>query len=377
MLKIFQIYRIVSRTNSNSLGVTSLRLFSDEKKNEKNKKQDEQKVDVQKPKVAIDRLNTLLSGMSADSSSTKVNITKIGIAGRKKQTKKHQKIDSDSDSDDEKPAKDIVQAAKNVAQKLGGNRDRTEAELLSKLISHSDQSHEISKEHKSTMNLNDLIFGMKVEKIQPNSKSQPRAGVKNENFSYSDRAQNVKKSMGSQNSGRNDMRKKEFKRKPSETSPSGSVNLFGSEPLAIFKVDHLIESNDPLTTWNHLEKSELKISNPPSNYFEKMILWSEQGKVWKFPIDNEQGLETEALVDFSEHIFLEEHLEGWCPTRGPIKHFMELVCVGLSKNPYISAKEKKDHIMWFRDYFEEKKDLLSEVILMDKDLKLDQKKIVS
>ena len=107
-----------------------------------------------------------------------------------------------------------------------------------------------------------------------------------------------------------------------------------------------------------------------------MILWSEQGKVWKFPIDNEQGLETEAQVDFSEHIFLEEHLEGWCPTRGPIKHFMELVCVGLSKNPYISAKEKKEHIMWFREYFEEKKDLLSEVILMDKDLKVDQKKII-
>lgn len=137
------------RTNVNLLGVTGLRLFSDEKKNnEKNKKQDEQK-----PKVTIDRLNTLLSGMSSDSSSTQVNMSKIGIAGRKKQTKKHQKQDSDSDSDDEKPAKDIVQAAKKVAQKLGGNPEKTEAELLSKLISHSDQGHEISKDQKSSMNL--------------------------------------------------------------------------------------------------------------------------------------------------------------------------------------------------------------------------------
>lgn len=63
----------------------------------------------------------------------------------------------------------------------------------------------------------DLIFGMIVEKVQPNAKSQPRAGGKGDNFAYSDRAQNVKKSMGSQNSGRSDMRKKEFKRKPSET----------------------------------------------------------------------------------------------------------------------------------------------------------------
>lgn len=63
----------------------------------------------------------------------------------------------------------------------------------------------------------DLIFGMKVEKLQPNSKSQPRAGGRGENVAYSDRSQNVKKSMGSQSGGRNDMRKKEFKRKPSET----------------------------------------------------------------------------------------------------------------------------------------------------------------
>ncbi|CAO1434196.1 unnamed protein product, partial [Diamesa serratosioi] len=335
--------------------------------------QDDKKVDLQKPKVAIDRLNSLLSNMSSDSSSTKVNMTKIGIAGRQKQTNKQQKIDSDSDSDNESPNQNIVHAARNVARKLGGNEEKTEAELLSKLISHSDQIHEISKEQKSTMNLNDLIVGMKVEK-EPISKSQQRGG-KSDNFVHSDRAQSVKKSMGFQNTGRSDMRKKEFKRKPSETSPSGSVNLFASQPLSIFKVDQLIESNDPLSTWSHLEKNELNISNPPSNYFEKMILWSEQNKVWKFPINNEQGLDTEAHVDFSEHIFLEEHLEGWCPTKGPIKHFMELVCVGLSKNPYISAKEKKDHIMWFRDYFEEKKDLLSEVIMMDKDSKANLKKI--
>lgn len=64
---------------------------------------------------------------------------------------------------------------------------------------------------------------------------------------------------------------------------------------------------------------------------------------------------------FSEHIFLEQHLEDWCPTKGPIRHFMELVCVGLSKNPYLSAKEKREHIMWFKEYFDSKKDLLKEL----------------
>lgn len=64
---------------------------------------------------------------------------------------------------------------------------------------------------------------------------------------------------------------------------------------------------------------------------------------------------------FSEHVFLEQHLEGWCPPKGPIRHFMELVCVGLSKNPYMFAKDKRERIMWFKNYFAEKHDLLKEL----------------
>jgi small subunit ribosomal protein S31 len=34
---------------------------------------------------------------------------------------------------------------------------------------------------------------------------------------------------------------------------------------------------------------ELLATQPPSNGFQQMILWTKQGKVWQFPIDNEQG----------------------------------------------------------------------------------------
>lgn len=64
---------------------------------------------------------------------------------------------------------------------------------------------------------------------------------------------------------------------------------------------------------------------------------------------------------FTEHIFLEKHLEPWCPARGPLRHFMELVCVGLSKNPWLTVEAKKEHIDWFRKYFDDKKQLLQEV----------------
>jgi small subunit ribosomal protein S31 len=97
-------------------------------------------------------------------------------------------------------------------------------------------------------------------------------------------------------------------------------------------------------------------------FAEKMILWTEEGKVWKFPIDNEQGMEVEKNTDFTEHVLLEMHLDGWCPTRGPIRHFMELVCVGLSKNCFLSAQEKRDHIMWYKEYFESKSEVLGDLL---------------
>lgn len=68
--------------------------------------------------------------------------------------------------------------------------------------------------------------------------------------------------------------------------------MFGEKPLGIFKNDvELKESIDILGTWSYLQARELKlaVTHPPANYFQKMALWTEQGKLWKFPIDNEQG----------------------------------------------------------------------------------------
>lgn len=47
-----------------------------------------------------------------------------------------------------------------------------------------------------------------------------------------------------------------------------------------------------ITTWHRLEARELRlaVTHPPSNIFEEMIQWTEQGKLWHVPINNEQGL---------------------------------------------------------------------------------------
>lgn len=74
------------------------------------------------------------------------------------------------------------------------------------------------------------------------------------------------------------------------------------------------------------------------------------------------GLDEEARVPFTDHIFVEEHLEAWCPKAGPVRVFMELVCVGLSKNPWLTVEQKKEHIEWYRNYFDEKQDVLQRMI---------------
>lgn len=53
-------------------------------------------------------------------------------------------------------------------------------------------------------------------------------------------------------------------------------------------------------------------------------------------------------VLFYEHIFLNKELEKYkLPDTGPIAHFMELVSVGLSKNPYMTVQKKRDHLKWY------------------------------
>ncbi|CAL8364922.1 unnamed protein product [Lota lota] len=98
----------------------------------------------------------------------------------------------------------------------------------------------------------------------------------------------------------------------------------------------------------------------PRNGFEEMIQWTREGKLWQYPIDNEAGMEEEAAVAFHEHIFLDRHLEEGFPRQGPVRHFMELVVAGLSRNPHLSVRQKTEHIDWFRAYFQEKEDVLKE-----------------
>ncbi|XP_041975837.1 28S ribosomal protein S31, mitochondrial [Aricia agestis] len=246
----------------------------------------------------------------------------------------------------EKIEENITKAAGEVAKAIGGNVKQTEAELLSKVLGKINQT---------STSLSDLIVGMKVD----------RSRESDDTLKIETRGQQVKRIVGkSSRDTRYGQRQQERaeQRKQHSLPKVTTVDIFNGEPLGIF-TPREANYGTKLDVWEQLNQRELALatSQPPANYFQKMIMWTEQGKVWKFPIDNEQGIEEEQNVHFSEHIFLDQHLEGWCPTRGPIRHFMELVCVGLSKNAFYTVQEKKDHIMWYKEYFESKKDLLNEI----------------
>ena len=118
--------------------------------------------------------------------------------------------------------------------------------------------------------------------------------------------------------------------------------------------------------WSNYYDKELKEAQEilPNNGFEEMIMLTNEGKLWKFPIDNEQDINEseEAQIPFYEHVFLDSYLDEF-PQIEPIQEFMTLALNGLSQNSFLSLNEKKEIIQWYKNYFNEKQDLIKEALL--------------
>ena len=89
-----------------------------------------------------------------------------------------------------------------------------------------------------------------------------------------------------------------FRRPTQSRLKTPKKDLFTGETLGIFSKDYLnsTETQETPTAcsehWRKLEKHDLDlmVTHPPENYFQQIIKWTEEGKLWKFPIDNEQGI---------------------------------------------------------------------------------------
>ena len=80
------------------------------------------------------------------------------------------------------------------------------------------------------------------------------------------------------------------------------------------------------------------------------------------------GMEEEQAVSFADHVFFDDLLEDF-PSSGPIRTFMEQVTVGLSQNPNLSVEEKREHIEWYKNYFQQKAEALKDTLGENVELK--------
>ncbi|XP_064487645.1 small ribosomal subunit protein mS31-like [Ornithodoros turicata] len=307
-----------------------------------------------KREAALDKLKLLITDMkiesvpSSDSSSLSFKLARPGLPRKpvlKKAAEKARGLDEQ-----------LVQAAKEVASSLGGDTEKTESELLSELRLHAQEKREggdLNEDKRPSMS--ELFVGMKIDR-----KSR-RRDARSQRVDAAEDGDFLRGSLppGTIDALTQAVSRERKRRTPASGTPE-QIDLKGAARLDIFSADTQADGDAPcLSTWDKLQARELHllVAPPPKNAYEEMILWTKQGKLWTFPINNEAGLDEEAKVGFHEHVFLESLIEDF-PKKGPVRHFMELVTTGLSKNPYISVQRKREHIDWFRNYFREKEAIL-------------------
>lgn len=330
----------------------NIRFYSDD---EKVTKQPDKETREAKKDVAKKKLNQLLEMMVKE--EVVHAKAKLELAKPKKKRSEPGAAKAIDSATRKSVENKIIAAVKEVAASVVGDVKQTESELLAKLLNSTKPEHT----SEAQASLSDIVRGMKIDRTE-----KPEAVS---------RAQQVRELLGAaeQNPQVQKSRRPPPRLRKRELSdvqvPVVPIDLFGADPLGIFTRDGAITStvtNDcpkTLSTWDMLLQRDLRlaVTHPPSNYFQQMIQWTDQGKLWRFPIDNEQGMDEEHSIYFTEHVFLEQHLEPWCPPRGPVRQFMQLVCVGMSKNPYMSASTKRGHIAWYREYFAERRQLLEDL----------------
>ncbi|XP_045834243.1 28S ribosomal protein S31, mitochondrial [Meles meles] len=237
---------------------------------------------------------------------------------------------------------ELEAAASAVADFLPFDKQTTKSELLRQLQQHEEVSKAQKDGERTKISVSNIISDMKVAKsakgrVSTRPVHQIQFDEGTDSF-MGQKTDDLKKSL----------RKNMLKGK--------RLNIFDLKAVT----EEVPETETAPSLWEVEFAKQLAMVNeqPLQNGFAEMIQWTKEGKLWEFPVNNEAGFDDDGS-EFHEHVFLDKHLKDF-PKQGPIRHFMELVTCGLSKNPYLSVKQKIEHIEWFRNYFNEKQDILKE-----------------
>ncbi|XP_038048116.1 28S ribosomal protein S31, mitochondrial-like [Patiria miniata] len=279
---------------------------------------------------------------------------------------------SDAGAKTKKPEdvqKMVVETAKVVAQ-IFPEKEVVESDLLKQLRKH-DEATAAGKQG-DVEAVSSILSGIKVEKQTAIQRERDRtrslderalAGAFGSGFEMTGETQ-----LEDQTS-RGQKQRETIRRQHKKTLFDRSrLNIFTPPKDDTQDAQVLAEGESPVPSlWDKEGDKQLKqlTYSTINSGFDEMMKWTEEGKTWHYPIDNEQGLEEEQQVPFHEHIFFDHLLEDLPPVEA-IQTFMELVCLGLSQNPYLTVQQKHDHIHWFKTYFKERENVIREAVEADR-----------
>ena len=178
---------------------------------------------------------------------------------------------------------DLVEATRDVASNFD-KPVKAESELLQRLKQVAKDTDQAKRDNEvSGEDLGSLFGKMRVERSLSKSKKKTTDVLK-------DAAERQELSMEQMAflQKRAKLRRADLASKQMETS----VDLGSGSALGIFSGPMTSSSDEALLgTWRACEKRELGLLStpPPRNALEEMILQTKQGKLWHFPVNNEQG----------------------------------------------------------------------------------------
>ena len=178
---------------------------------------------------------------------------------------------------------EMVNVTRDVASLNSNNKQRkkNETDLLLQLKQLTKETDQAKKQNEiSGEDMTSFLNDMKVDKPLSKTKQKKVMGSERSDLSMEQVAFLQK-------------RAKLRRQKESKDRLSSSIDLNSGIPLGIF-TEPMVGSDDDteiLKTWRACSKRNLEILSkpPPRNAIEEMILQTKQGKLWHFPINNEQG----------------------------------------------------------------------------------------
>lgn len=362
-----------------SVSIRSISTSALKNKRSQNDKDGENNDAVKESSTSVADLMSALKGLKVDGVSTKSGDTKtIGFSVaaqlKKRKLESKQKAAAEKEKEQEKKqetspklekVQELVKEAAVDVAKTFPDQKKTQSELLQQLM-RLDDATTAGQQGQDVKEVSAILSGIRVQKesrVKSREEQFVGQGDRNADVAFGTAFGGEAKGpslegMEEGTGGVEDIQPYQRQRKRTLFDRQ-RLNIF--QPLEDVAEKGVVEIGEEKSIWDieeEKQRTEL-LADTIRSGFDEMIRLTEEGKLWNYPIDNEQGLEDEQKVPFYEHVFLEEHLEGF-PEIPEVRNFMELVLIGLGKNPYLTVKQKKEHIEWFRKYFEGKMDILKE-----------------